>query len=48
MLHDVEGFFGDDVGKILGVSSANERVLLHRARAKIRATLERHYDGGRS
>ena len=48
VLHDVEGFFGDDVGKILGVSSANERVLLHRARAKIRATLERHYEGSRS
>jgi RNA polymerase sigma-70 factor (ECF subfamily) len=48
VLHDVEGFFGDDVGKILGVSSANERVLLHRARAKIRATLERHFDGSRS
>jgi RNA polymerase sigma-70 factor (ECF subfamily) len=48
VLHDVEGFFGDDVGEILGVSSANERVLLHRARAKIRATLERHFDGSRS
>ncbi len=45
VLHDVEGFFGDDVGEILGVSSANQRVLLHRARAKIRATLERHYEG---
>jgi RNA polymerase sigma-70 factor, ECF subfamily len=45
VLHDVEGFFGDDVGKILGVSSANERVLLHRARARVRATLERHYEG---
>ena len=48
VLHDVEGFFGDDVGEILGVSSPNERVLLHRARAKIRATLERHYEGRRS
>jgi RNA polymerase sigma-70 factor (ECF subfamily) len=48
VLHDVEGFFGDEVEKILGVSSANERVLLHRARAKIRATLERHYEGSRS
>jgi len=47
-LHDVEGFFAEDVGQILGVSSANERVLLHRARARIRATLERHYEGSRS
>ena len=45
VLHDVEGFLGEDVGEILGVSSANQRVLLHRARAKIRATLERHYEG---
>jgi RNA polymerase sigma-70 factor (ECF subfamily) len=48
VLHDIEGFFGDDVGKILGVSGANERVLLHRARARIRAALERHYEGSRS
>ncbi|MFL5306926.1 MAG: RNA polymerase sigma factor [Polyangia bacterium] len=45
VLHDVEGFLGEDVGEILGVSSANQRVLLHRARAKIRTTLERHYEG---
>ncbi|HVV17349.1 MAG TPA: RNA polymerase sigma factor [Polyangia bacterium] len=48
VLQDIEGFAGDEVSTILGVSSANKRVLLHRARAKIRATVERHFEGGRS
>jgi len=27
------------------VSEGNQRVLLHRARSKVRAALERHFDG---
>ena len=46
VLQDIEGFRCEEVSEILGLTSTNERVLLHRARAKVRATLERHYEGG--
>lgn len=45
VLQDIEGFRCEEVSEILGLTSNNERVLLHRARAKVRATLERHYEG---
>jgi RNA polymerase sigma-70 factor (ECF subfamily) len=45
VLQDIEGFRCEEVSEILGLTSTNERVLLHRARAKVRATLERHYEG---
>jgi RNA polymerase sigma-70 factor (ECF subfamily) len=45
VLQDVEGFRCEEVSEILGLTATHERVLLHRARAKIRATLERHYEG---
>jgi len=45
VLQDVEGFGCEEVSEILGLTISNERVLLHRARAKVRATLERHYEG---
>jgi len=44
-LRDVTGCSADEVCETLGVSAANERVLLHRARARVRARLERHVDG---
>jgi len=44
-LRDVTGCSADEVCETLGVSAANERVLLHRARTRVRARLERHIDG---
>ena len=40
-LRDVEGLPSRDVCGILGISEGNQRVLLHRARARIRQHLER-------
>lgn len=40
VLRDVEGVEASDVGALLGVSDGNQRVLLHRARARVRAGLE--------
>jgi RNA polymerase sigma-70 factor, ECF subfamily len=43
-LRDVEGWDAEDVATALGISAGNQRVLLHRARTKVRAALERHFD----
>jgi len=43
-LRDVEGWESADVCNVLGITETNQRVLLHRARAKVRAALERHFD----
>jgi RNA polymerase sigma-70 factor (ECF subfamily) len=39
-LRDVEGYTSDEVCDLLSISAGNQRVLLHRGRATLRATLE--------
>lgn len=43
-LRDIEGCPSEEVCDALDLSDANQRVLLHRARTKVRAALERHFD----
>lgn len=45
-MRDVLGWSASETCEALSIGDANQRVLLHRARAKVRAALERHHDGG--
>jgi RNA polymerase sigma-70 factor, ECF subfamily len=44
-LRDVYGASAEEVSATLDVSADYQRVLLHRARSRVRAALERHLDG---
>jgi RNA polymerase sigma-70 factor (ECF subfamily) len=44
-LRDVEGWSSQEVCDALGISSVNQRVLLHRARAVVRGILEDYFNG---
>lgn len=43
-LRDIEGWESNDVCALLGISAENQRVLLHRARARIRAALDEYLE----
>ncbi len=48
LLRDVEGMSSVDVCAVLAISEANQRVLLHRGRGKLRQALESELGSGRS
>jgi RNA polymerase sigma-70 factor (ECF subfamily) len=45
VLRDVEGWDPEEVSAALELTPGNQRVLLHRARSKVRNELERYFDG---
>jgi RNA polymerase sigma-70 factor (ECF subfamily) len=45
VLRDIEGWGPDEVRNELGVGETNQRVLLHRARSKVRQALEDYFRG---
>jgi len=46
LLRDVEGMSSAEVCQVLAISEANQRVLLHRGRSKLRQVLESELGGG--
>ncbi len=44
VLRDVQGYSAEDARNALDISETNQRVLLHRARSKVRAALEEELD----
>jgi len=44
-MRDIVGFDAEDVCEALGISEGNQRVLLHRARTRVRQALEAYVEG---
>lgn len=42
-LRDIEGMSSDEVCRVLEISEANQRVLLHRGRSRLRQVLESEF-----
>ncbi len=45
-LRDIEGLAAGEVCELLGITDANQRVLLHRARSRVRRALEQRFEEG--
>lgn len=45
-LRDIEGLDAPEACSLLGISEGNQRVLLHRARSRVRMALEQYFDHG--
>ncbi len=44
VLRDLQGYSSEEARNVLGLTETNQRVLLHRARSKVRAALESYFD----
>jgi RNA polymerase sigma-70 factor, ECF subfamily len=44
VLRDLQGYSSEEARNVLGLTETNQRVLLHRARSKVRSALESYFD----
>ena len=44
ILRDIGGWTSEETCRFLGISEGNQRVLLHRARSKVRGVLEKYFE----